>query len=99
VKRIRYHFLSHEVNHGTEESPDIEKVFQEKTVICTENSLEENLDFVRAEAYNGEYTIEDDGQPAPSPAGEPVTWEELDAAYQAGYNEGYTEGVNSAYDQ
>ena len=37
--------------------------------------------------------------PAPAPAGEPVTWEELDEAYQAGYEEGYTEGVNSAYDQ
>ena len=30
---------------------------------------------------------------------DPVTWDELDAAYQAGYQEGYTEGVNSAYDK
>ena len=30
---------------------------------------------------------------------EPITWDDLDAAYQAGYHEGYTEGVNSAYDQ
>lgn len=27
-----------------------------------------------------------------------VTWDDLDAAYQAGYEDGYTEGVNSAYD-
>lgn len=37
--------------------------------------------------------------PAPAPAGDAVTWDDLDAAYQAGYAEGYTEGVNGAYDQ
>lgn len=30
---------------------------------------------------------------------DPVTWDELDKAYQEGYAEGYTEGVNTAYDQ
>ena len=30
---------------------------------------------------------------------DPVTWDELDKAYQEGYHEGYTEGVNTAYDQ
>lgn len=38
-------------------------------------------------------------KPEPVPAGDAVTWDELDAAYQAGYEEGYTEGVNGAYDQ
>ena len=38
-------------------------------------------------------------EPTPAPAGDAVTWDELDAAYQAGYAEGYTEGVNRAYDQ
>ena len=55
----------------------------------------------KQEAYNGEYTIEGDGQPEPeAPSGDDsYVWDELDSAYQAGYDEGYTEGVNSAYDQ
>lgn len=59
---------------------------------------EANEEIAKAEADNGEYTIEDNGQPEPAPAGDSV-WDELDGAYQAGYQEGYTEGVNSAYDQ
>ena len=59
---------------------------------------EENLEIAKAEAYSGEYTIEDDGQPEPAPS-ETSVWDELDAAYTAGYDEGYTEGVNTAYDQ
>lgn len=61
---------------------------------------EDNLEIAKQEAWNGEYTIEDDGEPEPdpTPTAEPVTWDELDAAYQAGYDEGYTEGVNGAYD-
>lgn len=42
---------------------------------------------------------EEANKPDPVPSGDPVTWDALDEAYQAGYNEGYTEGVNSAYDQ
>jgi hypothetical protein len=36
------------------------------------------------EAYKGEYTIEDDGRPAPAPVGDAVTWDELNSAYQEG---------------
>lgn len=64
---------------------------------------EANLAIAENEAYNGEYTIEDDGQPEPEPPSpaptEDSVWDELDAAYTAGYTEGYTEGVNNAYDQ
>lgn len=46
-----------------------------------------DADIARASeiAYNGEYTIDDDGQPDPeSPAEESTVWAELDAAYQEG---------------
>ena len=61
MKIIKYKFLSCEVNHGTEEKPDIEQIFFEKSMPYTEA----NEEIAKAEAHNGEYTIEDDGQPEP----------------------------------
>ena len=34
MKTIKYKFLSCEINHGTEENPDTEQVFLEKTMFC-----------------------------------------------------------------
>lgn len=65
MKVIKYRFLSCEVNHGTEENPDIKQIFMEKVVSPW---TAENETIVKAEAYNGEYTIEDDGEPEPSPS-------------------------------
>lgn len=45
-----------------------------------------NEEIAKAEAYNGKYSIEDDGQPEPEPA-DPVTWSALAAAYSEGVNE------------
>ena len=61
AKVIKYKFLSCEVNHGTEENPDIEQIFLEKSMGWNEA----NEEITKREAYNGEYTIEDDGQPEP----------------------------------
>ena len=43
-------------------------------------------EIAKAEAYNGEYTIFDDGEPEPvTPSKEEdAVWDELDAAYQEG---------------
>lgn len=35
-------------------------------------------------AYNGEYAIEDDGQPVPEDPQDGSVWDELDAAYREG---------------
>lgn len=65
-KIIKYKFLSDEINHGTEELPDIEQIFLEKEISCaTEIAVNANLSIAQKEAYNGEYTIEDDGQSEP----------------------------------
>lgn len=61
AKVIKYKFLSAEVNHGTDEKPDIDQFFIEKTMGWNEI----NEETAKREAYNGEYTIEDDGQPEP----------------------------------
>ena len=59
AKVIKYKFLSAEINHGTEENPDIEQIFLEKSMGWNEA----NEEIAKQEAYNGEYTIEDDGEP------------------------------------
>ena len=98
MKYSKYQILaySHRYNQDTDA---VEKV--EELVTVTAQYSEEAEATAKQTAYNGQYTIEDDGrpEPAPAPTGDPVTWDELDAAYQAGYEEGYTEGVNGAYDQ
>lgn len=60
MKVIRYQLCT-EVNHGTEDKPDIQQVFFAVTLGWSEA----NEKIAKAEAYNGEYTIEDDGKPEP----------------------------------
>mgnify|MGYP003307176918 CR=1 FL=1 len=57
AKVIKYKFLSCEVNHGTEKNPNIEQIFLDKSMGWNEA----NEEIAKKEAYNGEYTIEDDG--------------------------------------
>ena len=61
MKIIKYQVLSGEVNHEAEEQPQIQQVFLEKSMSWSEA----NLEIAKKEAYNGEYTVEDDGQPEP----------------------------------
>ena len=60
MKVIKYQLCT-EINHGTKEQPNIEQVFSE--VFNAWNEANEKI--AKAEAYNGEYTIEDDGKPEP----------------------------------
>ena len=62
MKVLKYRFCT-EVNHGTEEQPDIQQIFYEVTMGWSEA----NEEIAKREAYNGEYTIEDDGEPEPEP--------------------------------
>lgn len=62
MKVLKYRMMT-EVNHGTEEQPDIRQVFSAVTLGWSEA----NEKIAKAEAYNGEYTIEDDGKPEPAP--------------------------------
>lgn len=62
MKVIKYQLCT-EVNHGTEDEPKIEQVFSTVTLGWSEA----NEEIAKAEAYNGEYTIEDDGEPEPAP--------------------------------
>lgn len=57
AKVIKYKFLSCEINHGTKENPVMEQIFLEKSMGWNEA----NEEIAKREAYNGIYTIEDDG--------------------------------------
>ena len=62
MKNIRYRILE-EVNIGTDENPEIVQKLRPKSAPWSIDSEEA----VKKEAYNGEYTIDDDGQPEPGP--------------------------------
>ena len=62
MKVLKYRLMT-EVNHGTDEQPDIQQIFCYKSMTWSES----NEEIAKREAYNGEYTIEDDGQPEPEP--------------------------------
>ena len=62
MKVLKYRLMT-EVNHGTEEHPDIQQIFSD--VAMGWNEVNEEI--AKREAYNGEYTIEDDGQPESEP--------------------------------
>lgn len=62
MKIIKYQLCT-EVNHGTDAKPDIQQVFSAVTLGWSAA----NEKIAKAEAYNGEYTVEDNGEPEPAP--------------------------------
>lgn len=60
MKVIKYKLCT-KVNHGTEEEPVWEEILNSVEMGWNEA----NEEIAKREAYNGEYTIEDDGQPEP----------------------------------
>lgn len=72
MKILKYNLCTR-VNHGTEEAPQIEEIFYQVTMGWSEA----NEEIAKREAYNGEYTIEGDGQP--EPVSEPTTDDILNA--------------------
>lgn len=60
MKLIKYQLCT-EINHGTEDEPQIEQVFSAVTLGWSEV----NEEIAKAEAYNGEYTIEEESDNRP----------------------------------
>ena len=67
MKVLKYRIMT-EVNHGTEEQPDIQQIFSGVSLGWSEA----NEELAKREAYNGEYTIEEEPEP-------PMTAEEVRA--------------------
>ena len=57
MKVLKYRLMT-EINHGTEEQPDIACAFSDVSLICTDENYEANLSFAKEEAYNGEVSVE-----------------------------------------
>ena len=74
MKRITYQLIS-EVNHGTEEQPNIKQIFNTAVIECAENFFEANLAIAQKEAYNGEFNVED----IEDPVTEPTQLDQLEA--------------------
>lgn len=77
MKVLKY-FLCTKVNHGTEEEPKFEEILSSVEMGWNEA----NEEIAKKEAYNGEYTIEDDGQP--ESVAEPTTDDILNALLGVG---------------
>lgn len=60
MKIIKYQLCT-EVDHGTEDKPDIQQIFSSATLGWSEG----NEEIAKREAYNGEYEIIDNGEPEP----------------------------------
>ena len=60
AKIIKYNFLSYEINHGTEENPDIEQILQNAEIVCpTQDVFDANYPIAEKEAI-GEIIDEDE---------------------------------------
>lgn len=74
MKKLKYQLML-EVNRGTDERPNIEKIFTNKEWLTTTASYDSDLLIVKAEAYKGEVTVED----VPDEPREPTQAEQLRA--------------------
>lgn len=78
MKIIKYQFLSAEINHGTEEEPNIEQVLLDKVIECeTQAQLDANYPIAGKEAYQGKVDVT--GEFEPVPVAEPTADEILNA--------------------
>ena len=69
MKLIRYQFMS-EVNHGTEEEPNIIRTLRDCEIRCDESVFDSNYAVAQRDAYNGEVTVEDIFDPEHEPTAE-----------------------------
>lgn len=83
AKIIKYKFLSAEINHGTEEKPEIAQIFYDVTMGWNEA----NEEIAKQEAYGGVYTIEDDGAPETNSSTQEQRIAELEEALELLLNE------------
>lgn len=78
MKVIKFEVVE-ERNIGTEDAPEIIR----ELVPYEMGYTEQNYETACAKAYNGEYTIEDDGQPEPEPEPTQLDRVEAQATYTA----------------
>ena len=58
MKKIKYQIAA-EINTGTDDAPEVRQILSACELLCGDSALDENLEFARSEAYNGEISVED----------------------------------------
>lgn len=58
MKLIKYQLMT-EINHGTEEHPDIVETYNAVEIRCNDSNFDANYAIAQTEAYNGEVDVED----------------------------------------
>ena len=86
MKIIKYQLMT-EVNHGTEEKPNIVQTFNACEIQCSDEAFEANYATAKAEAYNGEVTVEEVADPEPPATPDEPVWDEMAAAIEEGVND------------
>lgn len=62
---LKYKIIN-ESNHGTDDAPNIVQTLRGKKIYSSDEKLEANLAIAKAEAYNGEVTVEKMHAPEPA---------------------------------
>lgn len=63
MKLMKYQILQSEINHGTEENPDIEPILLPHERYSDDANFERSYAIALKEAYNGEVTVEEVADP------------------------------------
>ena len=95
MKKISFRIMKEETYDVITESGVEQKtrqVLDGMTFTCSSSLLEQNVAFVSSIAHNGEYTIEDDGQPEPEPEPTQLDRVEAQATYTAMMTDTLLEG-------
>lgn len=66
MKLLKYQLMT-EVNHGTEDAPQLEQIFSAVEMQTTEANSAANLAIAQAEAYNGEVEVVEVEEPETEP--------------------------------
>ena len=88
AKILKYKILVNEINVGTEENPQIERLFADTTLTWNEA----NEEIAKREAYNGGYEIIDNEQPDPIDTPTQLDIIEAQVAYTAMMTDTLLEG-------
>lgn len=88
MKILKYNLCT-KINHGTKENPQMKDILSPITMGWNEA----NEEIAKREAYNGEYTIEDDDQPDPSETPTQLDIIEAQVTYTALMTDTLLEGV------
>lgn len=72
MKSIKYKLMTEVKNTYLDmegkETEEVTQIFSDVEIRCTAANFDANYAIAEKEAYNGEITVEDDGEPDPAPA-------------------------------